>query len=71
LIVCLDVVRDGIDQLLHAMKDATTNSFLSDFPKPALDQVEPGRKGVKSTLDSTRLVLAVKSSLLTAVSIMV
>ena len=45
MIVCLDVVRDGIDQLLHAMEDATTNSFLSDFPKPALDQIEPGRAG--------------------------
>lgn len=41
MIVRIDVIGDCIDQLLLTMENAATNSFLSDFSKPALDQIEP------------------------------
>jgi hypothetical protein len=45
VIVDLDVAVDHLDQLLDAFEDASANPFSSDFTKPTLDQIQPGRTG--------------------------
>jgi hypothetical protein len=41
VVVRVEVVLDGTDEIRHRGKDATTNRLVGDLAKPALDEVEP------------------------------
>ena len=44
-VVALQILRDGVDQLGHALERAATNSLLRDLPEPSLDHVQPRTAG--------------------------
>ena len=42
VVVRLDIVFDRLNQLGHAVKNATSDLLVGQLGEPALDQVEPG-----------------------------
>src|ERR1035437_6976460 len=57
LVPCCQELSNGLLQIRHAHKSAAANSFLAEFLKPTLNQIEPTGTGRNEVADKAWMLL--------------